>query len=83
MEMSMREDARPRVYKYRCRLCGNLHNGAIGNFSYIDGQIVLMELRDTSSVYRPGASISRNAFHLCDDGGLGISDIQGFQNYEE
>ena len=74
---------RMRAYRYRCRLCGKLHNGAIGNFSFSDGQLILMELEKTNSVYRKGAIIRKRSFHICDDGGFGISDIQGFQNYDD
>ena len=75
----MSDERITRAYKYRCRLCGTIHNGAIGKFSLSEGQTLLMELQNRESVYRPGAMVCKVEYHNCADGGFGISDIIGFQ----
>jgi hypothetical protein len=76
--MSDYEKRQTRAFKYRCRLCDELHNGAIGGMTVSEGHTILMELETELAVHRPGASITRHSFHQCKDGSFGISDIQGF-----
>ena len=47
----------------------------------MDSIEILKTVLAKGHAYAPCASIGREDFHLCDDGGLGVSDIIGIGPY--
>ncbi|QDT07810.1 hypothetical protein K227x_62380 [Rubripirellula lacrimiformis] len=76
-EASSESQTVERAFEYKCRVCGETHHGPVGSFSLSDGQVVLMTVLDSGVCHRPGAAVSKESFHNCQDGSLGVSDIIG------
>jgi hypothetical protein len=78
----MADDKKCREYVYRCRLCGDLHVGAVGSFTKLDAMDVFMELESgKEACFRLGAVIGKHSYHHCRDGGFGISHLIGVRDH--
>lgn len=70
------------AYEYKCRRCGEVsYNPRTGNerVAYHG----LLEAIIPNANFNEGVRIGMFSTHVCKDGGLGISDLQGFIVLEE
>jgi hypothetical protein len=64
------------VYMYKCRLCGELYRGMHFTSDRVDAIMrICTIIRDGS--YTFGMTVTQTDMHRCNDGNLGIADLQG------
>lgn len=64
------------TYKYKCRLCGEVHQGAstTNRDAAMSGVI---ETSMTGSCTKHGIPVAMIEIHACENGSIGVTDLQG------
>ena len=66
-------------FEYKCRLCGKVFYPCLTGSKAL-AHSTIIDLISRNPVYHQG--VYKETFHLCNDGDMGVADLQGVKEIE-
>jgi hypothetical protein len=65
-------------FVYLCRLCGEMFGSTVGDHKICEGVLIQLTIDPGEPAAPPmGIAVTMTDLHQCEDGALGIGDLQG------
>jgi len=69
-------------FEFKCRRCGALNYNPCCSETMAQSLLIEIAVTGKGGNSQTGGTINMHSIHRCEDGGMGISDIQGYKMFD-